>query len=100
MRRCITDPPSRPHTRPSAAALDARVRAWQVDLYTFKGKLTNCGGAGQCKQCMVEVIGGADDALSPRTPAEAQFLKKRPDSYRMSCQAVVNGDVRVRVQPK
>ncbi len=71
-----------------------------MDLYTFKGKLTNCGGAGQCKQCMVEVIGGADDALSPRTPAEAQFLKKRPDSYRMSCQAVVNGDVRVRVQPK
>jgi len=61
-----------------------------IDIYTLKGKLLNCGGNGQCGTCIVEVVEGMEN-LSERTPAEEQKLKKKPDSYRLSCQTIVNG---------
>ncbi|MFB6276284.1 MAG: 2Fe-2S iron-sulfur cluster-binding protein [Halothece sp.] len=72
----------------------------RIDIYTFKGKMLNCGGYGQCGTCIVEIIEGMEN-LSERTPAEEQKLKKKPDSYRLSCQTIVNGgDVSVVTKPQ
>jgi ferredoxin len=70
----------------------------QIDLYTFKGKMMNCGGYGQCGTCIVEIVDGMDN-LSPRTPVEDRKLKKKPESYRLACQCLVNGPVSVKTKP-
>jgi ferredoxin len=70
----------------------------QVDIYTFKGKLMNCGGYGQCGMCRVEIVEGMEN-LSPRTDFESRKLAKRPDNQRLACQVVVNGDVSVNTKP-
>ena len=70
-----------------------------VDLYTFSGKMMNCGGYGQCGTCLVEVLEGMQN-LSPRTASENRKLKKKPDTYRLACQVVVNGPVTVRTKPQ
>jgi ferredoxin len=69
-----------------------------IDLYTFKGKLVNCGGYGQCGTCIVEVIEGMEN-LSPRTEFETRKLKKKPETYRLACQAIVHGVVSVKTKP-
>jgi ferredoxin len=83
-----------------AAGANLREKAIQnqVDLYTFTGKLMNCGGYGQCGTCIVEIIEGMEN-LSPRTEVENRKLKKKPDSYRLACQALVNGPVVVKTKP-
>ena len=70
-----------------------------IDLYTFKGKLTNCGGYGQCGTCMVEITEGMEN-LSPKTSFEEKKLRKKPSSYRLACQTLVNGSVTVRTKPQ
>jgi len=70
----------------------------QVDLYTLKGKLMNCGGYGQCGTCVVEVVDGMEN-LSPRTEFENRKLKKKPENYRLACQALVHGPVSVNTKP-
>jgi ferredoxin len=70
----------------------------QVDLYTFSGKMMNCGGYGQCGTCIVEIVEGIEN-LSPRTAFEDRKLKKKPASYRLACQALVNGAVSVKTKP-
>ncbi|HEY9861120.1 MAG TPA: 2Fe-2S iron-sulfur cluster-binding protein [Candidatus Obscuribacterales bacterium] len=70
-----------------------------IDIYTLIGKMTNCGGYGQCGTCIVEVVEGLDH-LSPRTEVENRKLKKKPDNYRLACQALVNGPVSVNTKPK
>lgn len=70
-----------------------------IDLYTFSGKLMNCGGYGQCGTCIVEIVDGMDN-LSPRTETENRKLRKKPDSYRLACQTLVNGEVGVRTKPQ
>lgn len=69
-----------------------------IDLYTFMGKMTNCGGYGQCGTCVVEIAEGMHN-LSPRTAVEERKLKKRPDTCRLACQAMVNGPVSVITKP-
>ena len=69
-----------------------------IDLYTFKGKLMNCGGYGQCGTCIVEVVTGIEN-LSPRTEFEARKLTKKPETYRLACQALVHGSVSVKTKP-
>ncbi|MGV0023851.1 2Fe-2S iron-sulfur cluster-binding protein [Phormidesmis priestleyi] len=69
-----------------------------IDLYTFKGKLVNCGGYGQCGTCVVEVVEGMEN-LSPRTEFETRKLKKKPENYRLACQATVHGRVSVKTKP-
>jgi ferredoxin len=69
-----------------------------IDIYTFKGKLTNCGGIGQCGTCLVNITEGADQ-LSERTDFENRKLKKRPASCRLACQTLVNGPVSVETKP-
>jgi ferredoxin len=69
-----------------------------IDIYTFMGKLTNCGGYGQCGTCVVEVVEGEEN-LSPRTEVENRKLKKKPDTYRLACQTLVNGPVSIKTKP-
>ncbi|SAY39347.1 2Fe-2S iron-sulfur cluster-binding protein [Candidatus Synechococcus spongiarum] len=78
------------------AALDAG-----VELYGLKGKLGNCGGCGQCSTCFVAVAGqGEDTCLTPRTAPEQRFLKKRPPSWRLACQAVIRDSLVVVTRPQ
>lgn len=72
----------------------------RIDIYTLKGKMLNCGGYGQCGTCLVEIVEGMEN-LSERTPPEEKKLKKKPDTYRLSCQTIVNGgDVSVVTKPQ
>jgi ferredoxin len=70
----------------------------QLDIYTFKGKLMNCGGYGQCGMCVVEIVEGIEN-LSPRTDFESRKLAKKPDNYRLACQTLVNGPISVNTKP-
>jgi ferredoxin len=83
-----------------ASGANLREKALQngIDLYTLKGKLTNCGGNGQCATCLVEIVEGREN-LSPRTDFEQKRLRKKPDSYRLACQTLVNGPVTVKTKP-
>lgn len=69
-----------------------------IDLYTLRGKLTNCGGYGQCATCVVEIVEGLEH-LSPKTDFEERKLKKKPSNYRLACQTQVNGDITVKTKP-
>lgn len=69
-----------------------------IDIYSWYGKMMNCGGYGQCGTCIVEVVEGMEN-LSPRTEVETRKLKKKPASYRLACQALVNGPVSVVSKP-
>ena len=69
-----------------------------IDIYTFLNKVMNCGGVGQCGTCVVEIVEGMEN-LSPRTKVEEQKLKKRPASYRLACQTIVNGHTTVKTKP-
>lgn len=71
----------------------------QVDIYTFFGKMSNCGGYGQCGTCVVEIVEGMQN-LSPKTPVEERKLRKRPANCRLACQVLVNGPVTVKTKPK
>lgn len=70
----------------------------RIDLYTFTGKMMNCGGYGQCGTCVVEIVEGMEN-LSPRTEVENRKLKKKPENYRLACQTLVNGPVIVATKP-
>jgi ferredoxin len=84
----------------AADGANLRIKALekQIDLYTFMGKMMNCGGYGQCGTCIVEVVEGMEN-LSPRTDTEKRILKKKPDSYRLACQTMVNGPVTIKTKP-
>ena len=82
----------------SGANLRQKALENKIDLYTLKGKLTNCGGCGQCGTCIVEIVEGMEN-LSPKTDFEQRKLKKKPDSYRLACQTLVNGPVKVKTKP-
>ncbi|MFM6190553.1 MAG: 2Fe-2S iron-sulfur cluster-binding protein [Planktothrix sp.] len=85
----------------AADGANLRLKALEnrIDLYTFTGKMMNCGGYGQCGTCIVEIVEGMDH-VSPRTEAEARILKKKPDSYRLACQTIVNGPISVKTKPQ
>lgn len=69
-----------------------------IDIYTLVGKLTQCGGYGQCGTCVVDIIEGAGN-LSPRTAVEEKKLSKRPSSCRLACQSMVQGPISVETKP-
>jgi ferredoxin len=72
-----------------------------IELYGLKGKLGNCGGCGQCITCFVDVVdGGSPRALSARTPVEEQKLRRRPQTWRLACQALVEESVLVITRPQ
>lgn len=70
----------------------------KIDLYTMMGKLTNCGGYGQCGTCIVEIVEGMEN-LSPPTSVEERKLRRKPQSFRLACQALVNGPITVKTKP-
>ncbi len=80
--------------------VNLRIKAMEnnVDIYKFMGKMTNCGGYGQCGTCVVEILEGMDK-LSPRTDFENHKLKRKPDNYRLACQVIVNGNISVKTRP-
>ncbi len=84
------------------AATDAnlRIKAMEngIDIYKLYGKMMNCGGYGQCGTCVVEVVEGMEN-LSPRTDAESRKLKRKPDTYRLACQTLVQGPVSIKTKP-
>lgn len=84
-----------------ATGANLREKALQngIDIYTLKGKLTNCGGYGQCATCIVEISQGMEN-LSERTDFEKRRLKNKPDNYRLACQTQVNGPISVITKPK
>jgi len=72
-----------------------------VELYGLKGRLGNCGGCGQCITCFVEVVAErTEGALTPLTPVEQQKLRRRPESWRLACQALVQESVAVLTRPQ
>ena len=80
------------------ANLREKALANNIDLYTFRGKMMNCGGYGQCGTCIVEIVEGMEN-LSPLTDVEKRKLKKKPDNYRLACQVLVNGPTIVKTKP-
>lgn len=85
----------------AADGANLRLKAMQngIDIYTFRGKMMNCGGYGQCGTCIVEIAEGLEN-LSPRTEVENRKLKRKPKNYRLACQTLVNGPVSVVTKPK
>ncbi|WP_216910735.1 2Fe-2S iron-sulfur cluster-binding protein [Synechococcus sp. CCY 0621] len=72
-----------------------------IELYGLKGRLGNCGGCGQCITCFVEVVeGGGDNALTEQTSVELMKLKRRPQTWRLACQALVQKSVMVLTRPQ
>lgn len=58
-----------------------------------------CGGTGVCGTCHVLVVEGFEN-LSPPTDDELDTIEQQPGNTpksRLACQAVINGDVTVRV---
>lgn len=84
----------------AASGANLRFKALEngIDLYTFTGKLMNCGGYGQCGTCVVAITEGMEN-LSPRTEVENRKLKKRPNNCRLACQTLVYGPVSVETKP-
>jgi ferredoxin len=84
----------------AADGANLRLKAMQnnIDIYKFIGKMTNCGGGGNCGTCIVEIVEGMEN-LSQRTDTENRILKKKPENYRLACQTVVNGGVSVVTKP-
>lgn len=76
----------------------------KVPLYDAYGTMMNCGGAGNCATCLVEILEGSE-LLSGRTDAELKQLKKRPESWRLACQTILGdktnaGEVVVQCLPQ
>ncbi|MFO8237159.1 MAG: 2Fe-2S iron-sulfur cluster-binding protein [Prochlorococcaceae cyanobacterium] len=71
-----------------------------IGLYGLKGVLGNCGGCGQCITCFVEIPEGSAPALSARTSVEEQKLRRRPDTWRLACQALVQKSLVVITRPQ
>jgi ferredoxin len=72
----------------------------KVELYGGMDKLMNCGGAGQCGTCAVEVLSSDVGSLSDRTAIEVTKLKKKPTTFRLACQVVVQGgEITVKSRP-
>jgi ferredoxin len=84
----------------AAEGANLRIKAIEnsVDIYTFTGKMMNCGGYGQCGTCIVEIVEGIEN-LSPRTDFENRKLKKKPANYRLACQTLVHGSISVKTKP-
>ncbi|KKZ11778.1 MAG: hypothetical protein TQ37_06560 [Candidatus Synechococcus spongiarum 15L] len=86
---------------PTSAILRDVILEAGVELYGLKGKLGNCGGCGQCSTCFVAVASqDGDTCLTPRTAPEQRFLKTRPPTWRLACQAVVRDSLVVVTRPQ
>jgi ferredoxin len=85
-------------TAADGSNLREQARSNSVDMYKFWDKVKNCGGVGQCATCIVNVVEGMEN-LSTKTEFEQFKLRKKPETYRLGCQTVVNGSVTVQIKP-
>lgn len=72
----------------------------QAQLAEQLGLLMACGGKGLCATCHVVVEQETEGALSPITDREERALQRlatRCDGSRLACQAMIRGDVKVRL---
>lgn len=53
-----------------------------------------CGGDGACGTCRIEIVEGADHVTPPTMD---EVVKEIEDPYRLSCQAKLIGDVKVKI---
>ncbi|KAM0883166.1 hypothetical protein ACQ4PT_031814 [Festuca glaucescens] len=60
----------------------------KLEMYAAYGKLMNWGGTGSCGTCIAEIIDGKE-LPNERTPTENRYLKKKPESWRLTCQTIV-----------
>jgi len=72
----------------------------RIELYGLKGQLGNCGGCGQCITCFVDVEGAPEGALSDRTGVEDRKLRRRPQTWRLACQVLVQQSMVVITRPQ
>jgi|GEM_PF-251412 hypothetical protein len=72
----------------------------RIELYGLKGQLGNCGGCGQCITCFVDVEGAPEGALSDRTGVEDRKLRRRPQTWRLACQVLVQQSMAVITRPQ
>lgn len=68
----------------------------KIDVYDWFGKGMNCGGAGQCLTCLVDVNSGCGD----RTDYESEKLQSKPKSWRLACQTNIQGPAEVQTKPQ
>lgn len=78
--------------------LRTALRAAKVDLYSIRGKMSNCGGNASCGFCLLDVLEGAGNT-NGKGMREERLLAKKPDSYRLACQTRIHGPVTVRPKP-
>ena len=71
----------------------------KIDVYSMKGKMTNCGGGGTCGTCVVGVDVPDDDGWEPRPGFESKRLKSWPANCRLSCNMIVEGDATITIKP-
>ncbi|KAK4532948.1 hypothetical protein CCYA_CCYA14G3805 [Cyanidiococcus yangmingshanensis] len=73
----------------------------KVDVYTLRGKLTNCGGGGQCGTCVVDILEGQVNT-NPRGWRETKIFenKKAPETWRLSCCTKIEGPITLRTKPE
>jgi ferredoxin len=72
-----------------------------IQLYGLKGALGNCGGCGQCITCFVAIPEGTGaQVLSGRPAVEDQKLRRRPQTWRLACQTMVQESVLVLTRPQ
>ncbi|MEB3350523.1 MAG: 2Fe-2S iron-sulfur cluster-binding protein [Cyanobacteriota bacterium] len=71
-----------------------------MEIYGLKGRLGNCGGCGQCITCFVDVFEEGSEALSPRTRVEELKLRRRPQTWRLACQTLVERSLVVLTRPQ
>ena len=80
------------------------LQANKIDVYPLVAKVTgNCGGAGICGTCAVQVLDGMKN-INPPSKNELKTLaeKKKPveKGYRLSCCSKITGPVTIKTKPK
>jgi len=68
-----------------------------IKLYDGKATFTNCGGAGTCGTCAVDISN--NEFWYERPQFEALRLKKYPPSARLACNTIIEGDCTVVIKP-
>lgn len=87
----INDDPSLTKTIPGGATLLVSLSSNGIPIPS------PCGGKATCKQCRVQIVDGAAEALETD---KATFTKKQlKEGWRLSCQAKVKGDLCLQVDP-
>jgi ferredoxin len=69
-----------------------------IDVYDLKGKVSNCGGGGQCGTCVVRLNVDKND-WEPKPDFETKRLKKYDSNCRLSCNVVIEGDASIELRP-